>query len=114
MIEIFGAGSGLMNTQVWNRDRLARGNYIDAMALIRKQCWRDVGGYSDMLHGWEDFEMWCSFAEQGWHGVQVPEILAKYRVHNASMLQAHTNRFGTLKRLSREMKKRYKWLNLQH
>ena len=114
MLERIGAGDGLLNTQIWNRARLKRGNYIDAMALIRKRAWQAVGGYMPLEHGWEDYDLWCSFAEQGWHGVRVPEILAQYRVHPGSMLQSRTNRPRALLATSRILKKRHKWLKLQH
>ena len=114
MLEMFGSAQGLLNTQLWNRARLARGNYIDAMALIRRSAWKKAGGYVPMEHGWEDFDLWCSFAERGWHGVRVPEILARYCVHPASMLQSKTNRPMALRATARALKRRHRWLKLQH
>jgi len=113
-LETFGGEQGLRNTQLWSRARLARGNYIDAMALIRKSAWAEVGGYVPFEHGWEDFDLWCSFAQNGWHGVRVPEILARYRVHHASMLQSKTNRTHVLRKTAKALKRRHSWLNLQH
>ncbi len=84
------------------------------MALIRKAAWQNVGGYVPMEHGWEDFDLWCSFAEQGWHGVRIPEILARYRVHPGSMLQSKTNRPRALQATARILKRRHPWLKLQH
>jgi hypothetical protein len=80
---------GLLNTLPWDPPRFRSGNYIDAMALIRTTLLRDrFGGYSldRRLHGWEDFDLWCRFAEAGLHGAFVPEILAKYRTNEHSML----------------------------
>ncbi len=114
MLEVFAGDHGLLNTQLWNRARLARGNYIDAMALIRKQAWTEVGGYAHLPDGWEDFDLWCSFAEANWHGVRVPEILARYRVHPDSMLQSTTNRLAVLRKTAKKLKKRHNWLKLQH
>lgn len=114
MLASFGGDQSLLNTQLWNRSRLLRGNYIDAMALIRKSAWQRVGGYASFEYGWEDFDLWCSFAEQGWHGVRVPEILAGYRVHHGSMLQSKTNRTGALRATARALKRRHPWLKLQH
>jgi glycosyltransferase involved in cell wall biosynthesis len=75
----------------WSPERLARGNYIDAMALIRKSAWALVGGYSrGRFVGWEDYELWCKFVEHGLWSVAVPEAEAGYRVHAGSMLQATT------------------------
>jgi hypothetical protein len=84
---------GLMNTQPWEPTKLRMGNYIDAMAMIRTAALRDeLSGYSvdRRLHGWEDFDLWCRIAEAGHSGVFVPEVLARYRTAQHSML-AHTN-----------------------
>jgi hypothetical protein len=72
----------------WNPARLARGNYIDATALIRRSALKRVGGYTTdtRLFGWEDFALWCAFAELGLEGVLVPEIVARYRTGHVSMI----------------------------
>lgn len=111
LIERFEAETGIMGNQIWNRDLLAYGNYIDTMALIRKTCLEAVGGYSYMLYGWEDFELWCKFAEKNYYGILVPEILARYRVHFDSFLQSQTN--PKLKFVAEEMIQRHPWLKLQ-
>jgi glycosyltransferase involved in cell wall biosynthesis len=109
IIERFGEDTGLMGIEPWSRERLLTGNYIDAMALIRKRVLDDVGGYV-LLHGWEDYDLWCRIAERGWYGVRVPNVLARYRVHRTSMLNTTTNpRHSQLKR---DMTLRHPWLNL--
>ncbi len=88
-----GEAIGLMNTQGWEPERLRRGNYIDAMAMIRTKVLRDeFHGYTldRRLHGWEDFDLWCRMAEAGREAVLVPEVLARYRTAQHSML-SHTN-----------------------
>src|SRR5262249_11447427 len=50
----------LMGTENWSTNGLVHGNYIDAMALIRKDAWARVGGYVSMK-GWEDYHLWCCF-----------------------------------------------------
>jgi hypothetical protein len=67
-------------------------NYVDAMALVRTAQVRDVGGYATdpRLHGWEDYDLWCTIAERGWHGAAVPEIVGRYRVADHSMLRSTT------------------------
>jgi hypothetical protein len=77
----------------WEPDRLAESNYIDAMSLLRRQELLDLGGYTEdpRLHGWEDYDLWCRIAQHGLRGVLVPEILARYRQAEHSMLYSITN-----------------------
>ena len=77
-----------MSWQAWNPERLRYGNYIDAMAMIRRAAIIEAGGYTrdDRLHGWEDFDLWCAFADRGLYGIRVPEILSRYRTGVYSMI----------------------------
>ena len=72
----------------WDPERLRWGNFVDAMALIRREALLDAGGYSEdsRLYGWEDFALWCALADLGKRGVRVPEILAAYRSSIGSMI----------------------------
>ena len=95
IIERFGeAGSlGLMGLEGWDERRLARSHYIDAMALVRVDAWREVGGYVTdpaLELGWEDYDLWLSFASHGYRGVHVREIVGRYRVHGISSLAITT------------------------
>lgn len=111
MIEVFGESQALMGYELWNLERLAHGNYIDAMALVSKQALEAAGGYSEMqVPGWEDYDLWCKFAELGFSGVQVPEILARYRRHSASMLNTTTHQHDRIDILHAEMQSRHPWL----
>jgi hypothetical protein len=80
--------TSLMSYLGWDPGRLRYGNYIDAMAMVRRSALLDVGGYvtDPRLYGWEDFALWCSFADRDWGGVQVPEIVARYRLALHSMI----------------------------
>lgn len=90
IIEQFGAEgpSSLISYLGWDARRLRYGNFVDAMAMVRRDALLVVGGYvtDPRLYGWEDFALWCTFAEMGWTGVQVPEIVARYRVALHSMI----------------------------
>jgi hypothetical protein len=92
-LQRFGKCSMRHAAQPWSPDRLRRGNYIDAMALIRKSAWAHVGGYTKGgFVGWEDYELWCKFVEAGLWSDPVPDAVAGYRVHGASMLDTQTNK----------------------
>lgn len=109
-LELFGAQAGLGLADVWQPEWLRQGNHVDAMALISARAWRDVGGYTHMDGGWEDYDFWCKFVEQGFIVGFVPEVLCRYRVHPGSMLRAETSRaYGNL---FVEMTLRHPWLSL--
>ncbi len=90
MIRCFGEQDRLLSAYPWNVDRLVRGNYIDAMVMLRRQVLDDLGGFSlDMQNehgGWEDYELWLRLASHGLRGKLVPEIIGSYRVHGTSMV----------------------------
>ena len=84
---------GLMGLEGWDERRLARSHYIDAMALVRVDIWREVGGYVTdpaLELGWEDYDLWLNFASHGYRGVHVREIIGRYRVHGISSLAITT------------------------
>ncbi|MGU3539573.1 glycosyltransferase family 2 protein [Methylobacterium sp. A54F] len=90
-IEQFGAGRSIGQAWAWDADLLGRGNYVDAMALVARAAWARAGGYAALDLGWEDYDLWLTFAGAGIRGIFVPEILCRYRVHAASMLRTGTD-----------------------
>ncbi len=90
IIERFGSNvPGLVSFLPWDPVRFRVQNYIDALSLIRVRALRDrFSGYTTdpRLHGWEDFDLWCRIAEAGGHGTLVPEIVARYRTSEHSMI----------------------------
>ena len=110
-LEIFDKKNCIGIADIFSKEKLKFGNYIDAMALIKKKAFLHVGGYSQMVTpGWEDFDLWCKFCERKFKGIFVPEILCRYRFHKESMLNSITNRNEHL--LKKDMKHRYPWLKL--
>lgn len=92
---------------VWDPKRLKLGNYIDAMAMIKRTALLAANGYAvvgDDL-GWEDYDLWCRFAALGYSGVFVPEVLGYYRVHGSSMV--HTTSIPRQDILKSEMALRH-------
>ena len=79
---------GLRSALAWDARLLRRGNFVDAMALWRMDALRRLGRFTTdrRMHGWEDYDLWCRTAEAGLRGVQVPRVLAEYRVAAHSML----------------------------
>ena len=110
--------SGLAPSDVDEYDELESGilffgNQIDAMALIRRSAWRQVGGYDpSMRSGWEDYDFWLRLLEAGFTGIQVPEILGRYRVHPHSMTNTVTGKSDALAKLRADLEAKYDWLAL--
>jgi GT2 family glycosyltransferase len=96
IIEAFGlldsyvasGGDPLLSRYGWEPRRLRLGNFVDAMAMVRTQALRELGGYATdrRLHGWEDYDLWSRVADRGLAGVHVPQMLARYRASPTSML----------------------------
>ena len=101
----------LISDRPWNPTIFQLGNYIDAMALVRREAWQAVGGYTHIPGGWEDFDFWCSLIDGGWHGVLCPQVLATYTSHGNSMRNSNTNQHTY--RLSRLLQARHPWLALR-
>jgi hypothetical protein len=77
----------VINAWPWDARQLVQANYIDAMALIRRETLLEHGGYVEdpRIGNSEDHDLWCQIAEHGQYGVLVPELLALYRI------QAHSD-----------------------
>ncbi|NHN85313.1 glycosyltransferase [Acetobacter musti] len=75
---------GLGHADIWDPDRLRKGNYIDVTSLLRKKAFQLVGGFSHIEDGWEDYDFWMKFVRGKLDVGFLPEILCKYRVHKTS------------------------------
>ena len=106
----FGDAEELFCEWPYDPAMLAGGNYIDATALVRLSAWAAVGGYDHVRFGWEDYDLWCRFAERGLYGHHVPEVLALYRVHGTSMLRTVTDIEENKRRLIADMRARHPWI----
>jgi GT2 family glycosyltransferase len=105
-----GLSDGLISGRSWQRESLISGNHIDAMALVKREAWSQVDGFTHIPHGWEDYDFWCKLIGAGFHGVLCPEVLATYRIHPQSMVHQSSHRHTH--RLSRILQQRHPWLQL--
>ncbi|WAX98156.1 glycosyltransferase family A protein (plasmid) [Aminobacter sp. NyZ550] len=108
-LEFFGDLKRIGDGDIWRKETFINGNYVDAMALVRKDVIQQVGGYTHIEGGWEDYDFWCKLIERGIDAVFVPELLCRYRVHGNSMLRTDTNRNAADVLLQVQM--RHPWLN---
>jgi len=109
-LEFFGDVSGLGHADYWSPDFFRENNYVDAMALISSSAWQTVRGYTHMEGGWEDYDFWCKFVDNGLESIFVPQILCRYRVHGTSMLRTDT--VNNQNDLIVEMRMRHPWLTI--
>lgn len=111
-IEHFGASDALGGAP-FEPQRLAAGNYVDAMALVSKEAWAIVGGIDHVRHGWEDYDFWCRIAELGLRGEWLDRPLARYRVHAASMQTVQTQVPDNYRALLADFGQRHPWVSLR-
>ena len=111
-LEVFGDAQGVMGSCDWQPLKLKHGNYIDAMSMVRKAHWVALGGYTRQDLGWEDYDFWCKMVRYGFWGEHIPRVLAKYRVHNTSMLRTVTEVSDAKKEIIHLMNERHSWLRL--
>jgi glycosyltransferase involved in cell wall biosynthesis len=111
-IRHFGDAADVIGEEPFSALRLLQGNFIDAMALVAKWAWAGAGGYASIRYGWEDFDFWARLVEIGQFGLSVPEVLADYRVHRASMLHTTTEVHDHKRDLVADLTARHPWLDI--
>jgi len=83
-----GATFGIESKLLWSREYSARhlrqGSFVSSMALVRRAAFLETPGHDPSLDWGEDWDLWLSMAERGFHGTLVPEFLFCYRRHTAS------------------------------
>ena len=60
-------------------------NTLPVASMVRRDALLAVEGWQ-LRHGYEDWDLWMSFAERGWKGVHVPGIALRYRRREGRML----------------------------
>jgi glycosyltransferase involved in cell wall biosynthesis len=108
-LELFGEQRRIGLADIWAKRFFRSRNYVDAMALVSKRSWEQVGGYSPM-EGLEDYDFWCKFVDMGLKAIYIPEILCRYRIHGSSM--SRTAMAAAEERLKVRMTMRHPWLEL--
>lgn len=84
-MQFFGAEKGKFRSRPFSEYSLLKGNYINNSALIRKLLLVDSGGYkSEMSFGYEDWELYVTFAELGAKFAYARKALLHYRRHKES------------------------------
>ncbi len=89
--EFFGLREGRECLPDFDPARLHVGNYIDACAVFRRRHWEEAGGYDESFVGYEDWDLWLSFAARGVGFFHLPELAFEYRVRPDSLLTQVTH-----------------------
>ena len=86
----FGLRQGRVAVPAFELPKILTGNYVDACAVVRKQTWRDSGGFDGGMPapGWEDWDLWIGAAARGWSFEHLPVDAFDYRVRPGSMITA--------------------------
>jgi glycosyltransferase involved in cell wall biosynthesis len=88
--ESTGQPEGKLSNQPYNLTKLTKGNYIDVMALYRKDVLEKVGGFDQnlLLHGWnrEDWELWLRLGKLNKPILFVDEQIGTYTKKSDSLL----------------------------
>ncbi|MGD1902107.1 MAG: glycosyltransferase [Geitlerinemataceae cyanobacterium] len=88
-VRYIGDKTGTLEVPEFDINRLCIGNYIDACAVIRRELWKDCGGYDTQIPdrlGYEDWDLWLTAAAKGWKFHHEPQVLFDYRVRVDSMV----------------------------
>src|SRR4051794_35576931 len=64
-------------------------------SLIRRSALEETEGWV-LRGGYEDWDLWMSFAERGWKGVGIPVVTLEYRSHGTRMLQDSATRHAEI------------------
>ncbi len=77
---MFGIKNEYWDLKDFDKSNILYDNCIFCSALFRKADFIKVGMYKDyMLYGYEDYDLWLSFIEQGFDVYRIDEILFNYR-----------------------------------
>jgi len=87
--EFFGAKTGLWKLTDFSLEKILLENMIFCTALYRRTDYDKTVGYnSNMIYGWEDWDLWLSILEQGGTVYKIPKTHFFYRIRNKSMVRS--------------------------
>ena len=72
----------------FDRDLLARHNFISSHALIRRLAFDVIGGFRTLDNAHQDWDLYRRIIQQGWSAKRA-RTYVQYRVHSESMLQRY-------------------------
>lgn len=83
--KLIGDKTGIWDLPPYSLQEMLICNCIFATAMFRKDDWRAVGGYSELMkYGIEDYDLWLSILGLGRTVYQIPQVFFYYRKHAGS------------------------------
>ncbi|AEI39226.1 glycosyltransferase [Paenibacillus mucilaginosus] len=98
LVQLFGRQNKIWETFEATLFYLKFRNVVPATIVIRRECWKQVGGYDEsMREGYEDWEFVLRLTQAGYKGHHINEPLFFYRKHKGSMLEESKRKSRKLK-----------------
>ncbi len=93
-VSYFGTRHGHQRPKRYSKARLALGNFVHGAALIRREAYEQTAGYGSVeLQSHEDWHIYLSIAERGWHFQGTDRTRLWYRQHGPSRNSISPERF---------------------
>lgn len=83
--QLFGSSERLVRTGNFNTYRILFANCLPVCSMFRRAAWEDVGGYTETMKGFEDWEFWIKLTEKGYTFRKIDEVLYYSQRHEANM-----------------------------
>jgi glycosyltransferase involved in cell wall biosynthesis len=94
LMKLIGAWSGVLRFPDFDPYILLHRSIAGAqLGLVRRACWEDAGGFDPAIAGYEDWDFCLSALENGWRGLQIPQVTHEYRKHERSGEEEHRRRY---------------------
>jgi glycosyltransferase involved in cell wall biosynthesis len=94
-VEIFGDFEGrVAGARTFDAWQLTYVSEIPVASLVRRDALLEAGGWQ--LRGYEDWDLWMTFAERGWGGVYVGRTVIRHRQHGRRLAGSMLSSFGTV------------------
>ena len=94
----FGNSNRFIKTGVFNTYRILFSNYMPVCSMFKRVAWEKVGGYTEAMKGFEDWEFWIKLVEVGSIFKKIDATLYYHNIHNGNMWLRDKNKFKILKR----------------
>jgi len=94
MLHVFGAVDAVWDWMVvpYEFGKLTRRNVVPYCAMYRRDAWEQVGGYSESLGSWEDWNFWLDLGRRGHRMTQVMEPLLHHRMSDDGKFATNLHR----------------------